>query len=127
MQNAHLILLLFQELLANLPASDADLDPIGVSTNDRVLLPLGALVPVLLAGDHDQEPHLLQDELGLLAALHGGVGLDLEFGEDFGGFDEVLFPLLDGGGLVGLCLIVVGEEEGDAGARGFEEDLGLGV
>ena len=51
----------------------------------------------------------------------------MEFGEDFGGFDEELFPLLDGGGLVGLCLIVVGEEEGDAGARGFEENLQGGV
>ena len=51
----------------------------------------------------------------------------MEFGEDFGGFDEVLFPLLDGGSLVGLRLIVMGEEEGDAGAWSLEEDLCAGI
>ena len=63
----------------------------------------------------DAQRHLGEDELDLLATLHGAERLDLQLAQHVGGGLEVALLLLD-----------VGQDLGDAGALHLDEDLALG-
>ena len=87
---AYLVFRFFEELFVDLPALHAQLDPLWLATTKRALLALPSIraVRVFEPRDLQKQPHLLQDELGLLDALHRGIRLDLEVRQKVGGSDE---------------------------------------
>ena len=100
------LLLLLVELLWCLFGFPGEVAGADLAAEDAGLCPVAVL---------DAELDLGEDELGLLAAVHGPEGLDLELAEGLGGALEVALLLLD-----------VGEDLGDAGALDLDEDLALG-
>lgn len=77
---AYLVFRVLEELFVDLPALNTQLDPLWLATTKRALLALPSIraFGVFEPRNLQKQPHLLQDELGLLDALHRGICLDLE-------------------------------------------------